>query len=96
MQYMRTDDWRSALRTFEKNAANVQCVSVHAYSAAMAMCENAGQWEETVRLLRDMEARSIEPNAFAYAAAIRACEANGQVGFHVYQPLNYPDRQENF
>ena len=47
------------------------------YSALMAACEKAGQWQQALRLFAEMRAKGVVQNAVAYCATISACGRAG-------------------
>jgi len=52
--------------------------NVISYSAAISACEKGGQWQEALKLFREMSEKGIQPNVISYSAAISACEKGGQ------------------
>lgn len=46
--------------------------------AFVSACANAGMWERSLELLKEMEENGIKPNEISYSVAIKACSNGGQ------------------
>ena len=51
--------------------------SILSPSSAISVCETGGEWEQALRLMREMETKSIELNTITYSSAVSACDAGG-------------------
>ena len=47
------------------------------HSAAISVCEKAGEWVRALQLLQSMANSLVEANTITYNAAISACEKAG-------------------
>jgi pentatricopeptide repeat domain-containing protein 1 len=70
-------NWRNAISLLNQMQRENGC-DVFAFSAAISVCGNAGQWGEALELLSKMDRLGIKPNAVCFNAVITACGRGGQ------------------
>eukprot|EP00959_Pyramimonas_sp_CCMP1952_P443997 9295455-Pyramimonas_sp.AAC.1 len=51
---------------------------VVSYNAGISACEKAGQWEQALLLLGELQEARIDPTVISCSAGISACEKRGQ------------------
>ncbi|CAE7235280.1 unnamed protein product [Symbiodinium sp. KB8] len=62
-----------------EEAENISAkLTVFSYSAAMSVCERAGQWQKGLQILQQMKAATTQADVVVYNAAISTCGHAGQ------------------
>eukprot|EP00435_Cladocopium_sp_Y103_P000830 s5222_g1.t1 len=54
------------------------CVRYCGYSSAILACDQAGEWQQALLLLTDIQQRRLQVNVITYSSAIHACETRGK------------------